>query len=310
MQRPDLTTGDGIYKSTDAGETWIHLGSARRPTDPSDHRGSRRSGPALRRRPRPPLRTQRGAGRLPLPGRRADFREGPLQRRGHGRRRRGLRSVDPQTSTPSCGSPGRAPGRTVSSGAREAACSNPPTAATPGGRSERASPPGKKVWAGSGSAIAPSDPNGSTPSSARPGTEAGSTGATTPARAGGGSIPIPRVWGRDGDFNEVKVDPKDPDIVYSGQSWSLEVHRRRRHLRGHRGAPPAATTISASGSTPTIPSHRPGGRPGRHHHGQRRGDVELLVQPAHRPVLPRHPPTTTSPTGCAAASRKVGRPAC
>ena len=26
MQRPDLTTGDGIYRSSDAGETWTHLG--------------------------------------------------------------------------------------------------------------------------------------------------------------------------------------------------------------------------------------------------------------------------------------------
>src|ERR1035441_10652289 len=26
LQRPDLSVGDGIYKSTDAGKTWAHLG--------------------------------------------------------------------------------------------------------------------------------------------------------------------------------------------------------------------------------------------------------------------------------------------
>ncbi len=29
LQRPDLATGDGVYKSTDAGKTWTHLGSAK-----------------------------------------------------------------------------------------------------------------------------------------------------------------------------------------------------------------------------------------------------------------------------------------
>ncbi len=28
IQRPDLSVGDGIYKSTDAGKSWIHLGLA------------------------------------------------------------------------------------------------------------------------------------------------------------------------------------------------------------------------------------------------------------------------------------------
>ena len=33
LRRPDLSTGDGIYRSTDSGNTWTHLGTARRPAD-------------------------------------------------------------------------------------------------------------------------------------------------------------------------------------------------------------------------------------------------------------------------------------
>ena len=33
LQRPDLSTGDGIYRSADGGKTWTHLGLARRPAD-------------------------------------------------------------------------------------------------------------------------------------------------------------------------------------------------------------------------------------------------------------------------------------
>ena len=65
LHRPDLSTGDGVYKSTDAGATWTHLGlriRSRSPTWPSTlamRRGcsSQRSAP---------LRTERRARHLPL----------------------------------------------------------------------------------------------------------------------------------------------------------------------------------------------------------------------------------------------------
>ena len=51
-------------------------------------------------------------------------------------------------------------------------------------------------------------------------------------------------------------------------------------------------------------------RPGRGRHAERRRDLELLVQPADRPVLPRDRPTTASPTGSTARSRTPAPPAC
>ncbi len=38
LQRPDLATGDGIYKSTDAGKSWTHLGSDKGGSDKGDLR--------------------------------------------------------------------------------------------------------------------------------------------------------------------------------------------------------------------------------------------------------------------------------
>ena len=52
LQRPDLSTGDGIYKSTDGGKTWKTPGPARRPADSGHHRRSEGPESRVRRRAR------------------------------------------------------------------------------------------------------------------------------------------------------------------------------------------------------------------------------------------------------------------
>ncbi len=85
--RPDLAIGDGMYKSTDAGRTWQHLGLRDSQMIAAHLRGSGQRRPALRRRPGPPVRPQRGARRLSLHRRRPHLREGPVQGRLHQRQR-------------------------------------------------------------------------------------------------------------------------------------------------------------------------------------------------------------------------------
>ena len=79
LQRPDLSVGDGIYKSDGRGKELAPPGSRRRPADRRDPRGPEGREATLRRGPRPPLRTQRRARRLSLGRRRRDLAEGPLQ---------------------------------------------------------------------------------------------------------------------------------------------------------------------------------------------------------------------------------------
>ena len=47
----------------------------------------------------------------------------------------------------------------------------------------------------------------------------------------------PRIWGRDGDFNEVKVDPTNPDIVYSANVVAWKSTDAGETFDALRGAP-------------------------------------------------------------------------
>ena len=122
----------------------------------------------------------------------------------------------------------------------------------------------------------------------------------------------PRVCGRrGGDFAEVKVDPKNPDVVYVANIVDLEVDRRRQDLHrvprraGRRRLPPhldqsrRPDIILIAADQGAIVTRQ-----------RRRRRWSSLVQPADRADSTTSPPTTRSPTGCAAASRRAARPAC
>ena len=85
LHRPDLSVGDGIYKSTDAGKTWTHLGLRDGQQIPALAIDPARSQPPVRRGARPSLRTECRARHLSLHRRRRDLAEGALQRREHRR---------------------------------------------------------------------------------------------------------------------------------------------------------------------------------------------------------------------------------
>ena len=125
--------GDGIYKSTDAGATWQHMGLAEtgrigRIVDPS-HRPQHR----LRLRHRPPHRPAAGARRVQDHRRRPHLGARPVRRRQHRLQRpRHGRATIPTRSLP-------APGRrrctpTACTAAAPAALSTSPTMPAPTGR--------------------------------------------------------------------------------------------------------------------------------------------------------------------------------
>ena len=96
-----------------------------------------------------------------------------------------------------------------------------------------------------------------------------------------------RVYGRASDFAEVRVDPRNPDIVVLRQHLDLPLDRRRQELHGRQGRAGGRRLPPHLDQSREPAGHDLRGRPGRDDHRQRRGDVELLVQPADRAVLSR-----------------------
>ena len=290
LQRPDLSTGDGIYKSTDAGKTWTHLGLRDGQQIPQiivDPRNPDRLFVAVLGHPYGP-NEERGVFRSTDGGR--DVSEGAVQGREHrrDRRRRSIRRIRTRVYAV-LWEARQGPWENGACRARAAGCSSRPTAATPGGRSRSGLPtfdggagPHRHRRRAERSAAAVRDRGCCA-------ARAASTAPTTRAKAGSASATtIARVVAR--------------LRLRRGQGRSEEPGHRLHAAASSRGSRPTAARRSRAfrGAPGGDDYHRIwinpdnpkiillASRPGRDHHRERRRDVELVVQPADRAVLPRH----------------------
>ena len=133
--REDLTYGDGMYRSTDGGRSWKHIGLEQTRQIARIRRRPARSRPRLRRGVRPRVRAERRARRLSLERRRQDVAARAVRRRLHRRdRRRDGSARTRASSTRRCGTCSATRGASAPAAAR-AVSGRAPTAATRGRRS-------------------------------------------------------------------------------------------------------------------------------------------------------------------------------
>ena len=85
--REDLTFGDGMYRSTDGGKSWKHIGLEQTRQIATVRVDPKNPGQRVRRRVRPRLRSELRARRVPLHRWRHDVEARALRRRQHGRDR-------------------------------------------------------------------------------------------------------------------------------------------------------------------------------------------------------------------------------
>ena len=253
LQRPDLSHGDGIYKSTDAGKTWTHLGLRDGQQIPQiivDPHDPNRLFVAVLGHPYGP-NDERGIFRSTDGG--TDVREGALQDENTGAVDVAFDPSNPQTVYAVLWEARQAPwenGEFTGPGSGL-------FKSTDGGTTWRPliakGLPTFGGWPGPHRlAVAPSDPQRlyatvELRTKARPLSIGRRRRELDAGQRGHAASPS-----ASDDFAEVKVDPKNPDVVYTASMvvWKStdggqDVHRRSAARR-------AATTTTASGSTPTT----------------------------------------------------------
>ena len=238
LQRPDLSVGDGIYKSSDAGQTWRHLGLADGQQIPAlvvDPHDARRVLVAVLGHPYGP-NTERGVFRSTDGGETwervlyTDENTGAVDV--------AFDPANPQTVFAVLWAARQAPWEIGSSWTLSG--NNGLYKSTDGGTTWR------RITAGLPAAEDKLGRIGLGTSASEPRRMYAVLGA-----AEGGGVyrsddggehwrlvnADPRLWGRDGDFNEVKVDPKNADVVYVANIVTWKSSDGGRTFTAFRGAP-------------------------------------------------------------------------
>ncbi len=238
LQRPDLSTGDGMYRSSDGGETWTHLGLREGQQIPAidvDPRNPDRLFVAVLGHPYGP-NEERGIYRSNDGGR--SFQRVLYTDENTGAIDVAIDPSDPQTVYAVLWAARQAPWEVGSSWTLSGR--NGLYKSTDGGTTwkkiTKGLPGAEDELGRIGITIAASSPD--------------ILYAVVGARKGAGVYRSTdrgeswtlvnddaRLWGRDGDFNEVRVDPTEPNVIYVANVVTWKSTDGGRSFTAFRGAP-------------------------------------------------------------------------